>query len=55
MGSMTGRGHAITDLMKERKLDVQCVQETRLTGNKAIEIGDGFKPIYGGAENGKRD
>ena len=54
VGSMTGRGRAIADLMKERKVDVLCVQETRLTGNKAKELGDGFKLIYGGANNEKR-
>ena len=55
MGSMTGRGRAIADLMKERKVDVLCVQETRWTGNKAKELGDGFKLIYGGANNEKRN
>lgn len=55
VGSMTGRGRAIADLMKERKVDVLCVQETRWTGNKAKELGDGFKLIYGGANNEKRN
>ena len=55
VGSMTGRGCAIADLMKERKVDVLCVQETRWTGNKAKELGDGFKLIYGGANNEKRN
>ena len=51
---MTGSGRTIADLMKERKMDVLCVQETRWTGNKAKEIGDGFKLIYGGATKEKR-
>ena len=55
VGSMTGRGRAIADLMKERKMDVLCVQETRWTGNKAKELGDGFKLIYGGATKEKRN
>ena len=36
-------------------MDVVCVQETRWTGNKAKEQGDGFKLIYGGANNEKRN
>ena len=35
--------------MSERKLDILCVQETRWRGNKARELGDGYKLIYGGA------
>ena len=31
VGSMKGRGHAIADRMKESKVDVLCVQETRWT------------------------
>ena len=52
---MTGRGRAIADLMKERKLHVLCMQETRWTGNKAKELGDGCKLIDGGAINEKRN
>ena len=55
MGSMTGRGCAITGLMKERKVDVLCMQETRWIGNKAKELGDGFKLIYGGANRWNRN
>ena len=32
-----------------------CVHETRWTGNKAKELGDGFKLIYGGANNENRN
>ena len=35
VGSMTGRGRSIADLMKHRKVAVLCVQETRWSGNKA--------------------
>ena len=54
-GSVTGRGHTIADLMKERKTDVLCERETRWTGNKAKELGDGFKLIYRGANKEKRN
>ncbi|XP_063590444.1 craniofacial development protein 2-like [Penaeus indicus] len=52
---MTGRGRDIVNLMMERKVDVLGVQETRWTGNKAKELGEGFKLIYGGADNDKRN
>ena len=55
VGTMTGRGRAIADMMKDRKLDVLCIQETRWTGNKAKELGEGFKLIYSGATRNGRN
>ena len=51
--SMTGRGRAIADLMKHGKVAVLCVQETRWSGNKAKELGDGYKMIYSKAINNR--
>ena len=50
VGSMTGRSREITDIMKERRVDILCVQETEWKGNRAREIGGGFKLIYYGRE-----
>ncbi|XP_063609960.1 craniofacial development protein 2-like [Penaeus indicus] len=55
VGTMTGKSRDMVNLMMERKLDVLCVQEMRWTGNKAKELGEGFKLIYGGADNDKRN
>ena len=46
VGSMTGKARELADLMKSRKVDILCVQETKWSGNKAKEIGDGYKIIY---------
>ena len=35
--------------MERRKLGVLCVQETRWRGNKARELGEGYKLFYSGA------
>ena len=35
VGSMTGRGRELADLMEKRKVGVQCAQEIRWKGNKA--------------------
>ena len=48
VGTMTGKGRSLANLMSERKLSILCVQETRWRGNKARELGDGYKLIYGG-------
>ncbi|XP_063598631.1 uncharacterized protein LOC134775103 [Penaeus indicus] len=45
----------MVNLVMERKVDVLCVQETRWAGNKAKELDAGFKSIYGGADNDKRN
>lgn len=55
IGTMTGKGRAIADLMRTRKVDVLCVQDTRWTGDKAKELGDGYKLIYSGANKEGRN
>ncbi|XP_037787486.1 uncharacterized protein LOC119583045 [Penaeus monodon] len=52
---MTGRGQVLADSMKTRKVDVLCVQETRWKGNKAKELGEGYKLINGGANGEGRN
>ncbi|XP_063878129.1 uncharacterized protein LOC135110104 [Scylla paramamosain] len=46
---MTGRSREVVNVMKRRKINILCVQETRWRGNKARELGDGYKLIYSGA------
>ena len=41
VGTMTGRGREVSDMMERRKIQILLVQETRWTGNKAKEIGAG--------------
>ena len=55
VGSMTGRAREIADMMKRRRVDILCVQETRWKGNKAREIGEGYKLIYSGANHQGRN
>ena len=49
VGTMTGRGREVVELMKTRRVDILCVQETRWKGNKAKELGEGYKLYYSGA------
>ena len=35
IGTMTGKSRELADLMKTRRIDVMCLQETRWCGNKA--------------------
>ncbi|XP_064108101.1 uncharacterized protein LOC135216647 [Macrobrachium nipponense] len=55
VGTMTGRGRAIADLMKTRRVDILCAQETRWKGNKARELGEGYKMFYSGANREGRN
>ena len=50
VGSMTGKSMEIVDVMKRRRIDVLCVQETKWKGNRAREIGEGYKLIYYGTD-----
>jgi hypothetical protein len=52
---MTGRSRELADSLKDRKVDIACVQETKWVGAKSKEIGEGYKLIYNGkktAQNG---
>ncbi|KAK3568201.1 hypothetical protein QTP86_000225 [Hemibagrus guttatus] len=48
VGTMTGKGRELADMMERRKVDILCVQETRWKGSKAHSIGAGFKLFYYG-------
>ena len=54
VGTMTGKGRELADMMVKRKVDILCVQETRWKGSKARNIGDGCKIFYHG-EDGRRN
>ena len=41
-------------MMKRRKVDILCVQETKWKKNKAREMGDGYK-LYYTVEDGRRN
>ncbi|KAK3562738.1 hypothetical protein QTP86_006514 [Hemibagrus guttatus] len=51
VGTMTGKGRELADVMERRKVDILCVQETRWKGSKARSIGAGFKLFYYGADS----
>ena len=41
VGTMTGKGREVADLMERRGVDILCAQETRWKGEKARCIGGG--------------
>ena len=43
VGTMTGWGRELADMMERRKIGVLCIQETRWKGNKARLLGGGCK------------
>ncbi|XP_039627278.1 uncharacterized protein LOC120540503 [Polypterus senegalus] len=46
IGTITGRSRELADTLKTRRIDIACIQETKWTGAKARDIGDGFKLFY---------
>ncbi|XP_047502966.1 uncharacterized protein LOC125048346 [Penaeus chinensis] len=50
VGTMTGRGREVVDMMERRKINILCVQETKWKGEKAREMGNGYKMYYVGHE-----
>ena len=53
IGTMTGRGRELADMMEQRNVDILCLQETKWKGSKARNIGGGCKLFYNGAEKRK--
>ncbi|KAK3569500.1 hypothetical protein QTP86_031667 [Hemibagrus guttatus] len=51
VGTMTGKGRELADMMERRKVDILCAQETRWKGSKARSIGAGFKLFYYGVDS----
>ncbi|XP_047989245.1 craniofacial development protein 2-like [Leguminivora glycinivorella] len=54
VGTMTGRGRELADVLERRRINVACLQETKWKGQKAREIGAGYKFYYCGSD-GKRN
>ena len=54
VGSITGKGTELADMMERIKVDILCVQETKWKGSKARSIGGGFKLLYHGVD-GRRN
>ena len=46
VGSMTGKGRELVNMMERRKIDILCMQETKWKGSMARNIGGGFKLLY---------
>ena len=53
IGTMTGRGKELADMMERRNVDILCLQETKWKGSKARNIGGGCKIFYSGADGRK--
>ena len=53
IGTLTGKGRGIADLMERRKMDILCLQETRWKGNKAKELPEGHKLLYSSNNTGR--
>ena len=53
IGTMTGRGRELADMIERRNVDILCLQETKWKGSKARNIGGGCKIFYNRADGRK--
>ncbi|CAG5055902.1 unnamed protein product [Parnassius apollo] len=53
VGTLTGKTKELASFFKRRRVDFICLQETRWTGSKARNIGEGYKLMYVGAKHGR--
>ena len=46
VGTMTGKGRELAEMIVKRKVYIMCVHESKWQGVKARNIGDGCKICY---------
>ena len=46
LGTLTGRGREIVDVMERRKVEILCIQEIKWSRNSARQMGKGYKLLY---------
>ena len=51
VGTLTGRVSELTEVLRRRRIEIACVQETHWKGEKAYPLGDGYKLYYYGTSN----
>ena len=44
------RGDEVVEMMKRRKMEVLCVQETKLKGERARKMAEGYKMLHAGGD-----
>ena len=54
VGSMTGKGVELAQVLKKRKINIACVQETKWTGKSTRALDQGYRIYYVG-ENTKKN
>src|SRR4029079_18832340 len=53
VGSLSGKSMEVAELLRERNVKIECVQETRWRRSSAREIGEGYKLFYAGESSGR--
>ena len=53
IGTMTGRGRELADMMERRNVDILCLQETKWKGSKERNSGGACKIFYNGDDGRK--
>ena len=53
IGTTTGRGRELANMMEQSNVDILCLQETKWKGSKAKNIGGGCKLFYNSVDGRK--
>ncbi|VDM80452.1 unnamed protein product [Strongylus vulgaris] len=53
VGTLTGRHRELADVLRRRRVDIACIQETNWKGGKSRDIGDGYKLLYNGTSSSR--
>ena len=50
VGTMEGKALEVVEMMKIRKMEVVCVQETKWKGDRARKMAEGYKMLHAGGD-----
>ena len=50
IGTLTSKTMELVDVMRRRKINIACLQETKWRGGKARELEEGYKLLYSGSD-----
>ena len=50
VGTMEGKALEVVEMMKRRKMEVLCVQETKWKGDRARKMAEGYKMLHAGGD-----
>ena len=54
VGTMEGKALEVVEIMRRRKMEVLCVQETKWKGDRARKMAEGYNMLHAGGDGRRK-